>query len=55
MARVPLSVIVGFVVPLLLIVVNLVLGYGGILAFIFLVVWIGLAVFLTMPEDKGTT
>lgn len=55
MARIPLSVIIGFLVPLILIVVNLVLGYGGILAFIFLVAWLGLAVFLILPEDKGTT
>ncbi len=55
MARIPLSLIVGFVVPLVLIIINLALGYGGILAFIFLVVWLGLAVFLIVPEDKGTT
>ncbi len=55
MAQIPWSVIVGFIVPLVLIVVNLALGYGGILAFIFLVVWLGMAVFLIVPEDKGTT
>ena len=54
MARIPLSVIVGFIVPLILIVVNLAMGYGGILAFIFLVVWLGMAIFLILPEDKGT-
>ncbi len=54
MARFPLAVIVGFVVPLVLIVVNLVLGYGGLLVFILLVVWLGLAVFLITPEDRGT-
>ncbi len=54
MARFPLSIIVGFVVPIVLIAVNLVLGYGGLLAFILLVVWLGLAVFLITPEDRGT-
>ncbi len=53
MARIPLSVIIGFVVPLILIVVNLVWGYGGLLAFILLVMWIGLAIFLITPEDRG--
>ena len=52
MAPVPLSVIVGFVVPLLLIVVNLVWGFGGILVFILLVLWLGLAVLLITPEDR---
>lgn len=55
MARIPWTVIVGFLVPLVLIAVNLALGYGGILVFILLVCWIGLAVFLTIPEDRGTT
>ncbi len=55
MARLHLPVLIGFVVPLVLIVVNLALGYGGLLAFILLVVWIGLAVFLVTPEDRGTT
>lgn len=55
MARIPLSVVVGFVVPLILIVVNLIWGYGGILGLILLFVWIGLAVFLITPEDKETT
>ena len=52
MARVPLSVIAGFVVPLLLILVNLILGYGGILVFILLVVWMGLAIVLILPEER---
>ncbi len=54
MARIPLSIIVGFIVPIVLIVINLVLGYGGLLAFILLVVWLGMAVFLITPEDRGT-
>ncbi len=54
MARIPWSVIIGFVVPLVLIAVNLVLGYGGLLVFILLVSWLGLAVFLMTPEDRGT-
>jgi len=54
MARIPLSVIVGFVVPLVLMLVNLIWGYGGLLVFILLVIWLGLAVFLITPEDRGT-
>jgi hypothetical protein len=55
MARLHLPVVVGFVVPLILILVNLVLGYGGLLVFILLVIWLGLAVFLITPEDPGTS
>ncbi len=55
MARLHLPVLIGFVLPLILIVVNLVLGYGGLLVFILLVVWLGLAVFMLTPEDRGTT
>ncbi len=54
MARLHLPVIIGFIVPLVLIAVNLVLGYGGLLGFILLVIWLGLAVFLVTPEDRGT-
>ncbi len=54
MARLHLPVVVGFIVPLVLIAVNLIWGYGGLLAFILLVVWLGLAVLLVTPEDKGT-
>ncbi len=55
MARVPWSVIVGFVVPLVLIVVNLVTHIGGLLFLIILFCWVGLAVFLMTPEDKSVT
>lgn len=55
MAKIPWSVIVGFVVPLILIVINLALGYGGLLVLILLLSWIGLAVFLMTPEDKTAT
>jgi len=55
MARIPWSVIVGFVVPLILIAVNRLLGYGGLLVFILLVCWLGLAVFVMAPEDKSAT
>ncbi len=55
MARLHLPIIVGFLVPLILIVINLALGYGGLLVFILLVVWLGLAVFLLTPEDHGTS
>ncbi len=55
MARIPMSVIIGFVVPIVLLFVNLIWGYGGILALILLLVWIGIAVFLVTPEDRETT
>ncbi len=55
MAKISWSVILGFVVPLILIVINLALGYGGLLVLILLLTWIGLAVFLTTPEDKSAT
>ncbi len=55
MARIPWSVIVGFVVPLILIVVNLVTHIGGLLVLILLFCWVGLAVFLITPEDKTAT
>ncbi len=55
MARLHLPIIIGFVVPLILIVLNLWLGYGGLLVFILLVIWVGLAVFLITPEDHETS
>lgn len=55
MARLHLPIIVGFLVPLVLLVVNLVLGVGGLLVFILLVIWLGLAVFMLTPEDHGTS
>jgi hypothetical protein len=54
MARIPLSLIVGFVVPLVLIVVSLVWNFGGILVLILLLIWLGLGVFFLTPEDRGT-
>jgi hypothetical protein len=50
-----LSAFVGFVLPLILIAVNLIWGYGGILVFILLVLWIGGAVFFSIPEESTTT
>ncbi len=54
MARVPLSAIIAFVVPVLLIVVNLVFKVGGILVLMLLIVWLGLGVFFITPEEKST-
>ncbi len=51
MARWSWSVFVGFVVPILLMVVNLVWGYGGILVLIMLFIWVGMAVVLVLPEE----
>ena len=54
MARIPLSVILAFVVPLILIVVNLIWQVGGILVLILLFLWLGLGVFFLTPEDRTT-
>lgn len=54
MARIPLSVIIAFLVPILLIVVNLVWHVGGILVLILLFIWLGLGVFFLTPEDHAT-
>ncbi len=54
MARIPWSVIVAFVVPLILIVVNLVWQIGGILVLMLLILWIGLGVFFLTPEERST-
>ncbi len=42
---------VGFAIPVALLLVNLILGYGGILATIGLFVWLGLAIMLVPTED----
>ncbi|HYM40989.1 MAG TPA: hypothetical protein VEY12_12750 [Thermoplasmata archaeon] len=54
MARVPVSIIVAFVLPLVLILVNLIWHVGGILVLILLLIWIGLGVFFLTPEDRPT-
>lgn len=52
MAR--LGFIVGIVVPLILLGVNLVLQYGGILATIALIVWLATAIlFAPTAEDEA--
>jgi hypothetical protein len=53
MARWSWSVFLGFVLPILLVVANLVLGYGGILALILLLIWIGMATVLILPEENA--
>ncbi len=55
MARIPLSVIIAFVVPLILIVVNLIWQVGGIFVLILLILWLGLGVFFLTPEDRPAT
>jgi len=49
-----LGFVIGFLVPLALLGVNVVLGYGGILATVALVVWLGTAILLapTPEEDR---
>lgn len=52
MAR--LGFTIGIVVPLVLLGVNLVLGYGGILVTILLIVWLGTAIlFAPTAEEEG--
>ena len=55
MVRLHLPILIGFAVPLILMIVNLVWGYGGLLVFILLVIWLGLAVFLLTPEEQGAS
>lgn len=47
-----LATFLGFVLPLVLIAVNLIWGFGGILAFILLVLWIGVSIFFLIPEER---
>jgi hypothetical protein len=47
----PTFAVFGFVIPLILLGINLVLGFGGILATIGLFVWLGLAIVL-MPTEE---
>ena len=53
MARVPLSILIAFVLPVILIVVNLITHVGGILLLILLFIWLGLGVFLLTPEEHS--
>jgi hypothetical protein len=48
-----LGFVVGIVVPLVLLGVNLALGYGGILATAALIVWLGTAIVLTPTSEEG--
>ena len=51
MAR--LGFVIGFVVPLVLLAMNVTLGYGGILTTVALFVWLGTAILLTpTPEEE---
>jgi hypothetical protein len=50
----PTFAVFGFAVPLVLLAVNLLLGYGGILATIGLFVWLGVSIVL-MPTDELTS
>jgi len=52
MARFPLAILIAFVLPLILIVVNLIWHFGGILVLIALFIWLGLGVFFLTPEDR---
>ncbi len=53
MARFPGIFLIAFVLPLVLLFVNLIWGTGGILVTIVLFVWIGLAVILMPSEAEG--
>ncbi|HEX9339910.1 MAG TPA: hypothetical protein VF992_01890 [Thermoplasmata archaeon] len=52
MARV--GFFVGLVLPVILLGVNVVLGYGGIVGTIALIIWIGLGVSLSPGSDEET-
>ena len=52
-AMVRFGFIAGLILPAVLLVVNLASGYGGILATIALLVWIGLGI-LIVPEAEET-
>jgi len=51
MARFPTFYVLGIVAPILLLIVNLALGVGGILATAGLFLWVGLAIML-LPTDE---
>ena len=53
MARLGLGFVIGFLVPLVLLGVNVVLGYGGILATVALFVWLGTAILLAPTSEEG--
>lgn len=44
--------VVGFVLPLILLGVNVVLGYGGILGTVALFVWLGTSILLAPMADE---
>lgn len=46
--------VVGIVVPVVLLGINVALGYGGILATIALIVWIGTGILVGPTADEGT-
>ncbi|HKW43955.1 MAG TPA: hypothetical protein VJP06_07180 [Thermoplasmata archaeon] len=48
-----LGFVAGLVLPAVLLIVNLALGYGGILATIALIIWMGLGILL-VPEAEET-
>lgn len=48
-----LGFVIGLILPLVLLGVNLVLGYGGILVTMSLLVWLGLAVMLLPTSEEG--
>ena len=47
-----LGFVIGTVVPLALLAVNLVMGYGGILVTIALLVWLGTGIVLAPTSDE---
>jgi hypothetical protein len=48
-----LGAFVSFGLPVILMAVDLIWGYGGILAFILLMLWIGVALFFSIPEEAA--
>ena len=47
-----LGLVLGFVLPLVLLAVNVFLGYGGVLVTVLLFVWLGTGILLTPTADE---
>lgn len=52
MARFPVFLLIGFAAPAALLILNLLLGYGGILGTVLLFAWLGIAIVLSPTEEE---
>jgi hypothetical protein len=53
MVRFSWPALLGLILPLALVVVNVVLGYGGLLVLILLLVWLAMGVIFLYPEETA--